>query len=242
MVKRITFIAAVLLTVSGGVCAATLEEAVDKAVERLSVTRAVDMNVLRFYRDWGYIDEKYRASVAGALCAGLLCPDGNTLNPKSDDLTPLIRGLVRFGISSNSFNVVQATGAEGININPETIFISGNNVSTGFEPDKSKLYYAVVNDGMRAYIVWEPTDVTVHYLFKGKLYLQEGDRLILLLAQRQSDKLWLNVSDSKYTIAVTDGGLDLTDLNTSFLDREIYILGDLKDNGEIRADYFKAVE
>ncbi len=158
MHKRIIAIIITLLTINIVANAATLEEAVDKVAKRLFVETLVDKNVLRPYFDWGFIDKRYIDAFAGALHSGLLCPKGSLLRPKSEDLSPLIKGLVRFGISSGTFDVVSFFGKTDITENIETLYIINNEVITGYKPDISKRYYAVVNKDYRAYVVWQETE------------------------------------------------------------------------------------
>lgn len=241
MLKKIILIIMSVIMIIPITHAATLEEAVDKAAKRLSIETAVDKNVLRLYKDWGYIDEKYKSSIAGALYTGMLCPEDKMINPKSEDLSPLIKGLVRFGLSSNTFNVIGTHGNPDVKTNPETIYIIGNEILTNYKMDDSGYYYAIVNKSLTAYVIWQSATVKVNWLYKGKLYLQEGNKLILTDAKKSNNELWQDATAGKYTSAALGKGFDVTDININYLDRDVYILGDLI-NSEIVADYFKIVE
>ena len=106
------------------VFATTLERAVSAVAEKLFIETLVDKNILRNYCDWGFIDKDYIEVFAGALHRGLLSPKSKVLNPKGEDLSSLIRGLIRFSAQTASFDLIGFSGAEQKTFTPETVFIT----------------------------------------------------------------------------------------------------------------------
>lgn len=252
MIKKILAIIIAIIMVNTMAYAITLEEAVDIVAKRLFVETSVDRDVLRLYKDWGYVNRQYIETMAGALHAGVLCPTNNMLKPKSEDLTPLFNGMFRFGMMNQTFDVVGFQGDYDIQTNNETVYIIDNQMftgnTTGYELDKLKYYYAVVNRDNRAYIIWQPTiNVKANWLYKGELFLVEGDNYIITSAKKLNFNTWTDISDLKYTnvklgkeVEVTKNKykIEFEDININHLDTEVYIVGDYY-GGEITATYFE---
>ncbi|MDR0406253.1 MAG: hypothetical protein LBH54_05560 [Clostridiales bacterium] len=247
MLKKITAVviaAAVAAAISvyaddsGAARSVTLEEAVSRVVGRLGVETAVDQDVLRLYRDWGYVGKQYRAAVAGALYAGLLCPNGKALRPNSADFTPLFKGMARFGAVNGSFSVARSLGAD-VKTNHETLYLANGEVAAGVQPNAEEYYCALVNKSGTAYVLWrDREDIPAHRLYRGRLYLRDGERLILTNARHYANGAWREVTEGKYALASLDTALRLEEIGLAALDRDIYLLGGLTEDGEIRAVYF----
>lgn len=246
MLKKLLTVIIVFGLINSAVYAVTLEEAVDRTAKRLFIETEVDKNVLRLYKDWGYVDKKYRDTMAGALHAGMLCPNGRMLNPSSNDLTPLFKGFFRFGMLNQTFDVVGFQGKSDIQTNHETLYIINNEILTEYELDDSVKYYAVVNRNNRAYIVWKSTpSVKPNRLYRGRLFLYDDGKCIITNAEKVSFNTWSDISESKYTnvvlgsdVFVTKNKRKLDDVNINHLDSEVYIIGEFFD-GEIKAEYFE---
>ncbi len=247
MIKRVVLIAVAICLMASAVSAVTLEEAVDSAARRVFVETLVDKNVLYLYGDWHFVDPKYRGTVAGALHAGLLCPDGRLLRPKSRDLSPLINGLIRFGISSPTFNTAGFQGDTDITFTSETLYIIDNEVLTNYTPDPSKYYYALVNKDRRAYIVWLATKERVVWCYKGKLFLENNGEYIINHAEKYSFGAWQALTQDRYATVKTIQGVlpvrkgsavNIQDINYQYLDADVYVLGEYRD-GVIKASYME---
>ncbi|OQB13365.1 MAG: hypothetical protein BWY15_01829 [Firmicutes bacterium ADurb.Bin193] len=248
MKKKVLFLIAVLMAASVSASATPLEEAVYKTVVSLSVEMAVDFNVLRLYKDWSFVDKQYRPAMAGALFARLLCPEGDMLNPKSEDLTPLIKGLERFGFKDTAFEVVSVKGGADMNISDDTLFLIDNEIVPDYKPVEGESYYALVNRGGKIFALWKQNGALQDCIFKGSLYLQEGDTLILTNTKKLVNGLWEDVSENKYITVRLEGGrvkkdgreMEADEVNANHLDSDIYILGSLSEN-EINAKYASPV-
>jgi hypothetical protein len=249
MLKKVLLVLIVLpvVFVNTFAYAATLEQAVYTVSQKLFIETKVDKNILRLYMDWGFIDENYRDAFAGALHSGLICPEGRLLRPKSNNLSPLINGMIRFSILSPTFDIIGFSGAEEITPSPDTVFIIDGEIKENFAPDANRYYYAVVSKAGRTYVIWQATPEKVLRLYRGRLFLKEGESYILKNPQKKSFGTWEDIpGGSGYTsvellggaVPVRDGKVISDDINLNYLDAQVYILGQ-ESGGVIKASYFE---
>ncbi|NLB82428.1 MAG: hypothetical protein GX800_12650 [Clostridiaceae bacterium] len=226
--------------------AETLEQAVATVAKKLFIETKVDKNILRYYNDWGFIDKSYIDVFAGALHSGLLAPDGRMLNPKGNDLSPLYRGLVRFSMKTPTFELIGFSGAEQREFTPDTIFITDGEIASEFTPDTSAYYYALVNKGDRTYVVWKATAQKPLWLYRGTLYLKEGNEYIIKNPQKKSFGQWKDISENGYITTVLADGVEpyfndavvQQEIKLTYLDRQVFIVGQLYD-GKIKSYSFE---
>ena len=150
MVKKFLpalFAAFLICTVS---YAATVEEVTGRVVSKLLIETAVDWRILLRYKDWFYIDDKYKAAMAGALHAGAICP-GRALNPKGMTCPSVIKGLVRFGIKSTAFEIKDLS-KDHVTFPKDTLYLIDGEIVD--ELHELHGCFAIVNRDNKAFVVW----------------------------------------------------------------------------------------
>ncbi|MDD3766525.1 MAG: hypothetical protein PHF89_04965 [Eubacteriales bacterium] len=247
MVKKFLpalFAAFLIYTVS---YAATVEEVTGRVVSKLLIETAVDWRILLRYKDWFYIDDKYKAAMAGALHAGAICPRDGLLNPKGDDLSSVIKGLVRFGIKSTAFEIKDLSKDHGVTFPKDTLYLIDGEIVD--ELHELHGCFAIVNRDNKAFVVWRDKGVQVNSLYAGKLYLMDGQRLIITQAQSYGIGIWKSISSDKYidvilgdNVQIISGvrALSEEDVILNHLDSKVYVLGRL-ENKSIKAVYIELI-
>lgn len=221
-----------LLLICTSSFAATVEDAVSRVVSKLLIETAVDQRILLSYKDWFYIDTSRRKAMAGALTAGVICPEDGLLNPKGNDLSPLIRGLVRFGIESTAFEVKDLSNDPTITLLNDTLYLIDGEIKDSL--DDYANCYAMVNRDNKAFVVWRDVKTPVHYLYEGKLFLIEGQKVILTEGKKYINGFWEPFSQSKYTDVILGENVQVVlngkplrqeDVILNHLDSKVYFLG-----------------
>lgn len=227
--------------------AATVEEAIGRVVPKLLIETAVDKRILLHYKDWFYIDGKYKAAMAGALYAGAICPEGGLLNPKGSDLSPVIKGLVRFGIKSSGFEIKDLSKDNSVTFTDDTLYLLDGEFAETL--DNPAGCFAIVNRNNKAFVVWRDKTVQVNSLYAGRLYLLDGQRLIITQAETYGIGVWKPLDQGKYMDIVLDGNVPIVfegralgedDIVLNHLDSKVYILGRLEGKS-IKAEYIELI-
>ncbi len=235
--KKVFAIFIILITISQSVFALSIEQMSDKLVEKLNINRELTTDVIKHYKDWRYIDNFYKISVATAIREGILLPNNKIISPKSEDISPIIKGLTYYGIKNPNYNIVssvytlQSIGVAEVNL--DTIVIIGNEIGGMGLLTEGIYYNAIVDKNDKATIVWKQNNIKIPTLLRGKLFFKEGNKLILTSLEKSTFGSWSNVANEKY-IDVELGNINVTqnkriiyddELNSNFLDGFVYILG-----------------
>lgn len=247
MVKKIALAVSVFLLICTGALASTVEEAVSGVVSKLLIETAVDQSVLLHYKDWFYVDGKYRGAMAGALTAGVICPEDGLLNPKSHNLSPVIKGLVRFGIESTAFEVTALSNDTEVTFQKDTLYLIDGEIKDSLEDYTD--CYAMVNRDNKAFVVWRDKKVQVNSLYEGKLFFTEGQKAILTEGKKYINGLWQPFSQGKYTdvnldenVQIMFNGIPLSqeEVILNYLDFKVYFLG-VPKNGAMNAVHIELI-
>ena len=213
--------------------AVSLEEATDTTVKKLSVETDVKTDVLRKYLDYGFINKEYNTSVASALQFGLLVPNGKFLNPKEENLTPLLNGFSLFSSSSKAYSVVSFN--EDVSVNPDTLYIKDNEFVDADEIP-SGAGWALVTKGNVARIVWDAEKASPKAIFSADIYLCNGEEFIFHNLKIYSFTSWNTYSKDKYYVVNTNdlGIVDEEYVNSELLDKRIFFIGEILKDGRVR--------
>jgi len=243
MIKKSLVIFIILITISQSVFALNIEEMSDKLVEKLNLNRELTADMIKHYKDWRYIDNSYKVSVATALREGILIPNNKIISPKSEDISTIIKGLTYYGIKNPNYKIVSSfynfQSINGAIVDADTMVIKGNElVNVGVLTD-TRLYNAIMDKNNKAIIVWEQNIIKVPTLLRGKMFFKEGDKLILTSLEKSTFDRWDNIADQKYIEVELGYDINVTqnkriiyndELNSNFLDGLVYILGDFTNN------------
>lgn len=238
MIKKALAVFIIIITLSQSVFALSIEQMSDKLVEKLNINRELTIDVIKHYKDWRYVDDFYKTSVATALRDGILIPNNKIISPKSEDISPIIKGLTYYGIKNKNYNIVSSVytmqSIGGATVDIDTMVIVGNECANLGFLTEGTFYNALVDKNNKAVVVWKQNNVKIPTLLRGKLFLKEGSKLILTSLEKPTFDKWTNVTNKKY-IEVELGNVDVMqdkrvvyndELNSNFLDGFVYILGD----------------
>lgn len=235
--KKVLAILIILITLSQSVFALSIEQMSDKLVEKLNINKELTTDVIKHYKDWRYIDNFYKISVATAIREGILLSNNKIISPKSEDISPIIKGLTYYGIKNPNYTIVssvytlQSIGVAEVNL--DTMVIIGNEIGGMGLLTEGIYYNALVDKNDKAIIVWKQNNIKIPTLLRGKLFFKEGNKLILTSLEKSTFDKWSNVANEKY-IDVELGNINVTqnkriiyddELNSNFLDGFVYILG-----------------
>ena len=238
MTKKALAVLIIIITLSQSVFALNIEQMSDVLVEKLNINRELTTDVIKQYKDWRYIDDFYRIPVATALREGIIIPNNKIISPQSDDISPILKGLMYYGLKNPNYSIVSSAYAMqsigGATVDIDTIVIVGNECATFGFLTEGIFYNAIVDKNNKAIVVWKQKDVKIPTVLRGKLFLKEGSKLILTSLEKSSFDKWTNVANGKY-IEVELGNVNVIqgkrfiyddELNSNFLDGYVYILGD----------------
>jgi len=251
MIKKALVVVAIIITLSQSVFALSIEQMSDKLVEKLNINKELSTDVIKHYKDWRYVDNFYKLSVATAIREGILIPNNKIISPKSEDISQIIKGLTYYGIKNPNYNIIssvytlQSIGVAEVNL--DTMVIIGNEIGGMGLLTEGIYYNAIVDKNDKAIIVWKQNNIKIPTLLRGKLFFKEGSKLILTSLEKSTFNSWSNVANQKY-IDVELGNINVTqnkriiyddELTSNFLDGFVYILGDY--NGDnVKSLYVEA--
>ena len=227
MFKKLILALALSMLVFTAVSADSMLDTAERIMDRLQVEENDNQDVLRKFKNWYYINDEHKPVLAKAANAGLFAPKNNYADIDSGDLTPLVNGVISYGLKNKGYKIV--TGAyntfnvAGAAVNSETVFIDG-------APIEGKLYSCLVDKKNNAAVLWEPRDIKLPTVLRGELYISYDNRLVLKSLQRSSYEFWIDVNKQEYTEIEVDFPINMDYLNSYCLDKTIYILADCYDN------------
>lgn len=224
--KKFVLLCACIMCMTVTVQAKTVRTATEEALEFFKIQQSENSAAIRKCRNYASIAEDDVLLAQTALDAGILVLKNGVLNMDSEDLTPIINGITSYGIKSGEYKVVTAVYQNGeidkAPVTDETFLLSP--IASGNE------YTALIKNNKCA-AVFEPGDIKNPVLYKGRLYIADGNDICFDNVQRYSLGKWINVdTKGRLMIGQTVGfSVSADDINANYLDKTVYFYADATD-------------
>lgn len=227
--KKLFLVLLALFMLTSSVYADNLGDATAKVLSHLNVETDGDLSPLMYCKNYSFIPDDYKETVAAGLKHGILASDNGVINAEGNVLKSLYYGLASYSIKSDNYRLVAGyyvgNKISGATISSSTLCLD--------ELTGSDLFTAMIDKSNNAVIVWRAGSVVLPALYRGTVYICGDGNLVLYNAERYSFDSWVNAMGGKSHIDVPcPENMSITEdeINLDYIDKTVYFIADGYDN------------